>query len=385
MVNSRLKYLILCTLLAVAGTGQAQNKGLVDSRVTLDSKDLLDGKQNDKRQADSRQAVPQTATPGSAQGSAAANAAAAVQLPSKHGNTSVSATLDADSIIIGDQTTLRITVKGIDGKGIGLPTLQELTRGGIEALESRNDTTLDASGKVESIEQQVTITSFDAGRMPVGVAPIRIADGGQAVLIAPSDSLVLTVAYVAEADTVECKTMADADYIKEPFTFWEVTRWVVYAIVLAAVVLAIIVILKRRKEHKPILALPGAKPVPADRKALSELEALRRKELWQKGRIKKYYTDMTDIVRRFLRNMYGISAAEMTTRQTLKAFHGIEDWSEESESLLRQLLQKADMVKFAKSQPEAYEHDQAMQFATDFVRKVAETHKLNNAEKEEGK
>ena len=179
--------------------------------------------------------------------------------------------------------------------------------------------------------------------------------------------------------------MADADYIKEPLTFWEVTRWVVYAIVLAAVVLAIIVILKRRKEHKPILALPGAKPVPADRKALSELETLRRKELWQKGRIKKYYTDMTDIVRRFLRNMYGISAAEMTTRQTLKAFHGIEDWSEESESLLRQLLQKADMVKFAKSQPEAYEHDQAMQFATDFVRKVAETHKLNNAEKEEGK
>ena len=376
MVNSRLKYLILCTLLAVAGTGQAQNKGLVDSRVTLDSKDLLDGKQNDKRQADSRQAVPQTATPGSTQGSAAASAAAAVQLPSKHGNTSVSATLDADSIIIGDQTTLRITVKGIDGKGIGLPTLQELTRGGIEALESRNDTTLDASGKVESIEQQVTITSFDAGRMLVGVAPIRIADGGQAVLIAPSDSLVLTVAYVAEADTVECKTMADADYIKEPLTFWEVTRWVVYAIVLAAVVLAIIVILKRSKEHKPILALPGAKPVPADRKALSELETLRRKELWQKGRIKKYYTDMTDIVRRFLRNMYGISAAEMTTRQTLKAFHGIEDWSEESESLLR---------KFAKSQPEAYEHDQAMQFATDFVRKVAETHKLNNTEKEEGK
>ena len=102
MVNSRLKYLILCTLLAVAGTGQAQNKGLVDSRVTLDSKDLLDSKQNDKRQADSRQAVPQTATPGSAQGSAAASAAAAVQLPSKHGNTSVSAALDSDSIIIGD-------------------------------------------------------------------------------------------------------------------------------------------------------------------------------------------------------------------------------------------------------------------------------------------
>ena len=122
------------------------------------------------------------------------------------------------------------------------------------------------------------------------------------------------------------------------------------------------------------------KPVPADKRALSELETLRRKELWQKGLIKRYYTDMTDIVRRYLRNMYGIKAGEMTSRQTLRAFHGIADWSEESEQMLRQLFQKADMVKFAKSTPESYEHDQAMQFAVDFVRTVAETHRQNNPE-----
>ena len=40
------------------------------------------------------------------------------------------------------------------------------------------------------------------------------------------------------------------------------------------------------------------------------------------------------------------------------------------------------MVKFAKSQPEAYEHDQTMQYAVNFVRKVAETHRINNPEKE---
>ena len=94
---------------------------------------------------------------------------------------------------------------------------------------------------------------------------------------------------------------------------------------------------------------------------------------------------MTDIVRRFLHNMYGISASEMTTRQTLRAFHAIDDWSEESDTLLKQLLQKADMVKFAKSQPEAYEHDLAMQNAVDFIRKVVEVHKLNNPENEEKK
>jgi len=204
-------------------------------------------------------------------------------------------------------------------------------------------------------------------------------------MLAPADSLRLNVYYVPEADTVKCVTKADADYINEPYTFWEIARWVVYSLLFAMVVAAIVWIVKRRKEHKPIVILPGAKPLPADQRAIKELESLRRKELWQKGKIKRYYTDLTDIIRRFLRNMYGISASEMTTRQTLSAFHSSPDWSEESETLLQQLLQKADMVKFAKMEPESYEHDQAMQFALDFVRKVAETHKLNNPEKEENK
>lgn len=365
-------------MLAVTAVGYGQNttggKGLVDSRVTLDSKSL------DKERQQERRPDQPTAKAQALQSDTVAPAN--VKLPSRYNGISVSAKIDADSITIGDQTTLHIIVDGLDGKGIGLPTLQELTKGGIEALETKNDTTLDASGKTKSIEQQVTITSFDAGTHTVDGAIVRIADGGQALLLAPADVLTLTVAYVAEADTTKCEVKADFGYIKEPLTFWEIVRWVVYAILLAAVVLTVIWVIKRRKEHKPIVVLPGAKPVPADRKALSELESLRRKELWQKGKIKRYYTDMTDIVRRFLRNMYGITATEMTTRQTLRAFHSIDDWSEENESLLRNLLQRADMVKFAKSQPEAYEHDLAMQYAVDFIRKVAETHRINNPEKE---
>ena len=367
--------MILCTMLAATFVVHSQNttgsKGLVDSRVTLDSKSLPD-KHNDDRKPAQKITVQ----------SPRIDSTVIVKLPSKSGNTSISAHLDTDSITIGDQTTLHITVDGIDGKGIGLPSLQELTKGAIEALESHNDTILDNSGKIKSIDQKITITSFDAGKHNIDYAFVRVSDGGQTVMLSPADNPTLTVAYVAEADTSKCEVKADTGYIKEPLTIWEITRWIVYVIILAAIILSIIWIVKRRKEHKPIVVLSSAKPAPADKKALSELEALRRKELWQKGRIKKYYTDMTDIVRRFLRNMYGISAAEMTTRQTLKAFHNIADWSEESESLLRQLLQKADMVKFAKSQPEAYEHDQAMQFAIDFIRKVAETHKINNPEKE---
>ena len=315
-------------------------------------------------------------------GVAATASAQTPDLPSSFGKVQVTASIDTDSIIVGDQLTLRIAVVQPDGFAVSLPSLEELSNGAIEALESSTDTTKAKDGKVQKIEQQVTITSFTAGHQPVGGIVVRLETPQGIILLAPQDSLFLDVYYVADADTVKCETKGDISNIREPLTFIEIVRCIAYLLIAVIVVFAAILLIAQRKGLDPLPILSKAKPVPADRRALNELENLRRKELWQKGRIKKYYTDMTDIVRRFLHNMYGIAAGEMTTRQTLHAFHSISDWSEESEKLLRQLLQKADMVKFAKSQPESYEHDQAMQFAVDFVRSVAEQHKLNENENE---
>ncbi|MBP5189596.1 MAG: DUF4381 family protein [Bacteroidales bacterium] len=383
-----LKITVFGIMAAMAVNAIAQNdgKGLVDRRVTLDDRDLSTEQSSprnstkvpDDQQQQQLQQYLQLVRPN-------ADTAATPRYPSSDGTVRVSARIDDDSITIGDQTTLHITVEGANERNIAFPTLEELWSDAIEVLESSNDTLRGADGKTSSIEQRVTLTSFDAGRHYINNIVVRIDNNGDAVLLSPHDTLSLTVAYVADADTTKCETKADAGSIKEPFTFWEIARWVVYAILLALAVAATIWIVKRHKENKPIIVLPKAKPAPADQRALKELEALRRKELWQKGRIKKYYTDITDIVRRFLRNMYGISAAEMTTRQTLQAFHNIADWSEESESLLRQMLQKADMVKFAKMQPEEYEHNQVMQTAVDFIHKVVETHRINNPEREEDK
>lgn len=364
------------TLIAFSAVAQNDGKGLVDRRVTLDES------REEKAKSEARKALPQAKPPAI---QTEKREQEMPKLPSSDGTVKVSARLDDDSITIGDQTVLRITVEGLDGRRVQLPTPEALCGRAIEALESDSDTLHDASGKTTGIEQTVTVTSFDAGVHIIEGIVVSIDGNGQRVLLAPADTLTLTVEYVADADTVKCEVKADTDYIAEPLTFWEVARWVLWALLAAVAVLVAIWIVKRRKEHKPIVVLPGAKPLPADKRALKELESLRHKELWQKGRIKKYYTDMTDIVRRFLRNMYGIAASEMTTRQTLNAFHGIADWSEESETLLRKLLQKADMVKFAKMEPESYEHDEAMQCAVDFVRKVAETHRINNPENEGGK
>lgn len=313
-----------------------------------------------------------------------ADAGRPAQLPSGDGTAELRAALDSDSILVGDQVKLRLTLTGAANADWRFPTLEELNGGVVEALESHMDTTRDKSHKISKIEQTLTLTAFREGRWPIGgLVVLKTVHDEPVAAFAPSDSLFLTVAYVAEADTNNIVVRPDAGVLKEPYTFWEIFRWLVLVLVVAAVVLAIIWIVKRRKEHKPVVVLPKGKPVPADKRAISELEALRRKELWQKGRIKRYYTDLTDIVRRYLRNACGMNAAEMTTKQTLAAFHRVADWNADAEHTLRQLLDKADMVKFAKSQPASHEHDEAMQQAIDFVRKVAEQHRINNPEGEQ--
>lgn len=319
----------------------------------------------------------------------APDSTAAVKLPSQNSKIAVTATIDTGTIVVGEQRQLHIKVTNLQSDKqmppVVLPTPDMLTNGAVEALVSRNDTTKRKDGTIESIKQTVTLTSFTMGHNAITGVVVMTEERGAAMMLAPEDSLFLDAIYATTADTTKCEVREDAPYQKEKLTFWDIAKWIFLVLGIAAVVMAVIIIIRSRKRNKPIPFLPKPKPVPADKKALNELESLRRKELWQKGRIKKYYTDMTDIVRRFLHNMYGISAAEMTSRQTLRAFHNVSDWSEESESLLRQLLHLADMVKFAKSQPETHEHDMAMQNAINFVRKVAETHRINNPENEEKK
>ncbi len=300
-----------------------------------------------------------------------------LRLPSSDGNFKVSASLDNDSVLVGDAVTLRIHVEGCAGKYVQFPALEQLSQGGVEALEASFDTVRGRKDAVVSIEEQVLLMAFDEGRHYVNGIVVAIPSPEGRSLFAPADSLFLVVSYVQEADTNSCKMMNDADIIKENHTFWEIARWPLLALALAALVGALIWVLKRRKENQPIVPVPKSRQLPPDRRALADLEAVRRKELWQKGRIKRYYTDVTDIVRRFLHNLYGMPAGEMTTSQTLRAFHHTADWTEANESLLRNLLNQADMVKFARRQPESHEHDMAMQYAVDFVKGVAAAHAEN--------
>ena len=119
-----------------------------------------------------------------------------------------------------------------------------------------------------------------------------------------------------------------------------------------------------------MLALVDANPRTIDdleRKVKKEREKLREKKLWQSGKIKEYYTEVTDILRRYMEARFGILAMESTTDEILESLTDGGHAAAPQLNILRPVLTMADLVKFAKAQPVPAENEETLASASRFV------------------
>ena len=89
--------------------------------------------------------------------------------------------------------------------------------------------------------------------------------------------------------------------------------------------------------------------IPPKEKALMRLKALLKNELWKKHQFKLHYSEATDILRHYLEDAWKIEAMEQTTDEILYQTHKI--FESEINDELRNILQEADLTKFAKFTP----------------------------------
>ena len=137
-----------------------------------------------------------------------------------------------------------------------------------------------------------------------------------------------------------------------------------------------------KKSNRPKVEIPKPKEfVPANIIATNQLEELKGKQLWQKGDIKTYQSELTHIIRTYLENRYKINALENTTNQIgldLKKLNLNESLRTE----VQNILQVADLVKFAKATPTDDIHEQFMNKAIEFVGTTKKEEAEIQAEKE---
>ena len=107
-------------------------------------------------------------------------------------------------------------------------------------------------------------------------------------------------------------------------------------------------------------------------RTLLALEALQQKKLWEQDRTKDYYIELTDILRSYIEERYGIPALEQTTDELLAGLR-LSSMPTAPREQLAQLLRLADMVKFAKWKALPTENEQVMASAIRLVQETADT------------
>lgn len=119
----------------------------------------------------------------------------------------------------------------------------------------------------------------------------------------------------------------------------------------------------RWRRRRPEAAPAPVPRMPPDYVALAELSRIERMELVAKGEFKTYYTLVTDAVRRYLEERFGVTAMDRTTDELL----GVLAAAGAETDGLGPLLQEADLVKFAKHTPAASNATAAMRAAREIV------------------
>ena len=274
--------------------------------------------------------------------------------------------LDSIHIMIGDQMQLHLTLSQNEGYKATFPTTIDLGDS-IEILsESGFDTIMTSPALV--IEKHLTITSFDSGL--VRIPPVSVAfskQNGDDQQMAFSKPLYLHVATVAVSDSAQIKGIKGI--IEEAANWQDYAQYMITAGVLLVIGFIIWFLMRRGKTEE----LPIEPEVirPPYQIALEKLSVLHHEELWQKGQIKTYQSRLTDIIREYIEGRYQIRALESTTFEIM-AFLKDKNISTELKTKLREMLEVADLVKFAKAEPPENIHEKLMEDAVSFVKTTKE-------------
>ncbi|MEP3208848.1 MAG: hypothetical protein ABJN95_06655 [Maribacter sp.] len=258
----------------------------------------------------------------------------------------VTSEVDTTFIKIGEQIIWTVTVDVDTTANVIFPEGQTFSP--LETVESfKTDTTRKKDRLL--LEKSYALTQFDSGSYKLPKQFIDI--NGQGFY---TDSLRIDVATVA-VDTINQKMYDIKDLIsveKSHSGWWKIVLGVLLALAVLGGLLYWFVLRKKpltEEEKEALLA-------PYDR-ALLELKKLENSKYLIQDEYKKYYSELTDIVRSYLEEDVHVSALESTTDQLIDKLELMTDSGEleldkDTISQFKRILQTADLVKFAKSKPE---------------------------------
>jgi hypothetical protein len=248
---------------------------------------------------------------------------------------------------IGAEFKLSIKTTVDTSSKVIFPKLKNV--GALEVIQSYPIDTIKMDGRYELVKKY-GLTQFDSGRYVI--PRIKIFINSTPFL---TDSLLVEVANV-QVDTLKQKMFDIKDIAAADNSIGDWWKYLLGLVVIAGIGALVYWYIKKQQKKKIEEELFKT-PIE---KATSLMDTLEKKELWQKGEVKAYYSELTDIARNYIEEAIEIPAMESTTSELILGLRAASvkkkmTLSQETIENLERVLKQADLVKFAKSKPLDFE------------------------------
>lgn len=278
-------------------------------------------------------------------------------------------TLDRSSLSTAESAVLRLAVEADEGATVAFPD----SDGGFGEFavvrdEEVSERLLDG-GRVQRVREYV-LQPFLPGEYELPPLTVTLNDSDSI----SSEALTIPVESVLpDPETADLRDIAEP--LDMPAPWW---WWAVGTLLLAVAAGAAWWWWKRRKAK-----LSAPRVVPPHEIALTALDALMSEGLLAGGAVELFYLRLSDIVRHYIEDQFSLRAPEQTTEEFLAEMSRGPHIRRDHQTLLRDFLYRADMVKFAKFVPAAEETGGAVEAARLFIEQSVPTAVLS-AEAESG-
>jgi len=291
----------------------------------------------------------------------------------------VQSAVDTAIITIGDRIHYTLTIDHVSGMRIEQPG-PGVNLGQFEIKDYQISDPEEYDNR-RILRYEYVISVFDTGNFTIPPFPVAYfpEDSAGAYKLIEASPIDIHVLSVINDEQRELKDIKPPIWI--PFDYM--------IIIVAALILILLGIggyfgyqFYRRRKEQGYVFKPPIPPRPAHEIALDELNALIARDYLGIGDFKLFYSEISEIIRRYIEGRFFIPALEETSREILQEMDK-QDIEQNLKDLLHDFLALSDLVKFAKYIPIELENQNAPLWARKFIEETKIIFEMTESESQE--
>ncbi len=273
---------------------------------------------------------------------------------------SLKASVDRTKITIGDVVQLNVEVKRPESVTIAFSEVGSQLGDWLVRRSSRVAAKKSEEGLVSDF-LKLELAAYRIGEIEIPALQAEALDSTGKKQLLKSEPIKIKVESVLAGGDQELKEIKPQAEI--PTDYKPLLMFLAALVALAVIVHMVLQYFRARRKILSSISVDTRSPEEIAREAIRILLA---KKLAEKGFLKEFYLELSEIVKKYLGDKLGIPSLERTTEEFLSDLKGTSiPW--EHSRLIKEFLMDCDLVKFAKYKPVEQEITQVVQRAWEII------------------